>query len=356
MGYLVLDHIAKRFGTREVLRDITLDIDAGAFCVILGPSGCGKSTLLNIVAGLEEPTEGRVILDGRDITALPPHRRDIAMVFQNYALYPHLSVYENIAFGLRVRRLPDEEIKKRVTEVSRVLNIGHTLDSLPRQLSGGERQRVATGRAIVRDPSLFLFDEPLSNLDARLRLEVRKEFLSLQRRLHTTSLYVTHDQIEALSLGDMVVVIKDAVIQQIAPPKTLFEDPDNLFVAEFIGTPPMNIIEGEIRMENSTMSLVTGDFRLEVPPQARSPLERYDGTTVFFGIRPSAIHCAQNGYEGEIMLTEMLGEESLLYVRLSEGIEVRVMGPGSAGSGKRVHLRLDPQRMYFFDRNGTRIR
>jgi len=170
MGYLVLDHIVKRFGKKEVLRDITLDIDAGAFCVILGPSGCGKSTLLNIVAGLEEPTGGRVIVDGRDITALPPHKRDIAMVFQNYALYPHLSVYENIAFGLRVKRLPDEEIKERVSEVSRVLNIAHKLDSLPRQLSGGERQRVATGRAIVRDPSLFLFDEPLSNLDARLRL------------------------------------------------------------------------------------------------------------------------------------------------------------------------------------------
>ena len=356
MGYLVLDRIAKRFGKRDVLRDISLDIDAGAFCVILGPSGCGKSTLLNIVAGLEEPTKGRVILDGRDITALPPHRRDIAMVFQNYALYPHLSVYENIAFGLRVRRLPDEEIKRRVAEVSRVLNIGHTLDSLPRQLSGGERQRVATGRAIVRDPSLFLFDEPLSNLDARLRLEVRKEFLSLQRRLHTTSLYVTHDQIEALSLGDMVVVIKDAVIQQIASPKALFDDPDNLFVAEFIGTPPMNIIEGEIRMENSSMHMVTGDLRLEVPPQIRRSLEGYSGTTVYFGIRPSAIHCAQSGYEGEVALTEMLGEEDLLYVRLSDVIEMRVTGHGGAGSGERVHLRFEPERIYFFDRNGIRIR
>jgi len=185
---------------------------------------------------------------------------------------------------------------------------------------------------------------------------VRKEFLSLQRRLHTTSLYVTHDQIEALSLGDMVMVIKDAVIQQIAPPKTLFEDPDNLFVTEFIGTPPMNIIEGEIRMENSSMRMVTGEFRMEVPPQARRPLERYAGTTVYCGIRPSAIHCAQSGYKGEIVLTEMLGEENLLYVRLSEGIEVRVTGPGSAASGKRVHLRFDQERMYFFNRNGIRIR
>jgi len=238
VSYLRLDKVNKWFGRNHVLHDISLEVGQETFCVFLGPSGCGKSTLLNVVAGLESPTDGQIYLGGKDITRLAPHKRNMAMVFQNYALYPHMTVFENMAFGLRVRRMGQREIEDKVKEVSAILNIGDKLEHYPRQLSGGERQRVATGRAIVRDPNLFLFDEPLSNLDARLRLELRKGFLELQQRIRKTSLYVTHDQIEALSLGDVIVVLDEGQIQQVSPPQELYDEPQNLFVAGFICTPP----------------------------------------------------------------------------------------------------------------------
>lgn len=357
MSYLKLEKISKSFGSKVVLRDIDLEIDAGTFCVILGPSGCGKSTLLDIVAGLQEPGGGRVILDGTDITELPPHKRDIAMVFQNYALYPHLSVYENMAFGLRARGIRDEVIEEKVRKVSRTLDIEEKLDSFPKQLSGGQRQRVATGRAIVRDPKLFLFDEPLSNLDARLRLEVRKEFLKLQKRLKTTSLYVTHDQTEALALGDVVVVIKDCIIQQVSTPRQLYDKPENIFVAGFIGTPPMNIIKCTLTKSGGRLQLARGDFQLDVPTDKQEHLEKYKGESVYFGIRPQALHIDDRGHNGEILFVETLGEESLVYVKLPQSVEMRVVLRQERIDASRRNIRLsfDFRKMYFFNEAGSII-
>jgi len=357
MGYLKLEKISKSFGRKDVLRDICLEIDAGTFCVILGPSGCGKSTLLDIIAGLQEPTGGRVILDGTDITGLPPHKRDIAMVFQNYALYPHLSVYENMAFGLRARGVKNEVIEEKVREVSRTLDIEEKLSSFPKQLSGGQRQRVATGRAIVRDPKLFLFDEPLSNLDARLRLEVRKEFLKLQERLKTTSLYVTHDQTEALALGDVVVVIKDCIIQQASSPRQLYDRPANIFVAGFIGTPPMNIIKCTLKKSDGRLYLVSGDFKLDVPADKQEHLDNYIGKALYFGIRPQALRIDDKGHGAEVLFVETLGEESLAYVNLAESVEMMVvLRQEEAGTSRRnIRLSFEPRKMYFFDDAGRSI-
>ena len=358
MSYLKLQNISKRFGRKEVLRNIDLEIGATTFCVLLGPSGCGKSTLLNIVAGLEDPTSGRIYLQDKDITQLPPNKRDMAMVFQNYALYPHLSVFENIAFGLRIKRFKEEQIKTQVRRVSGLLNIEDKLDDYPRQLSGGERQRVATGRAIVRDPNLFLFDEPLSNLDARLRLELRKEFLKLQRRLKKASLYVTHDQTEALALGDIVVVIKDGGIQQISPPQEIFDDPHNLFVAEFVGMPPINIIELRADRVAGKVSLSGEHFRLAVPNTLQKPITEHMGEKIYVGIRPSAIRLADQGYPGRVSLVEILGEYCLAYIQLTEKIEIKaaVDRCQSCHEQDSVQVLFDPQKMYFFDQSGQRIR
>ncbi|MFC1599345.1 ABC transporter ATP-binding protein, partial [Candidatus Omnitrophota bacterium] len=317
----------------------------------------GKSTLLNIIAGLDEPTTGRIILDGRDITGLAPHKRDIAMVFQNYALYPHLSVYENMAFGLRARGVKNEVIKEKVKEASRVLEIEEKLDAFPKQLSGGQRQRVATGRAIVRDPKLFLFDEPLSNLDARLRLEVRKEFLKLQKKLKTTSLYVTHDQAEALALGDIVVVVNDCTIQQVSVPRQLYDKPANLFVAGFIGTPPMNIIECRLISKDNTLCLKRQGLEIRLPESIKEKLQERRGKKIYCGIRPTAIHIADKGYKAELLLLETLGEEQLAYFKLAEGVELRVVLRQDKALDKKdeFFLSFDFQKMHFFDENGTRL-
>ncbi len=358
MGYLELENISKSFGEDRVLSGVTLRVDPETFCVILGPSGCGKSTLLNIVAGLERPDEGRIVLDGEDVTGKPPHRRDIAMVFQNYALYPHLTVYENMAFGLRVKNVEQEEIEEKVRQVSRILNIEDKLSQYPRQLSGGERQRVATGRAIVREPRLFLFDEPLSNLDARLRLEVRKEFLRLRKKLKKTSLYVTHDQVEAMALGDVVAVINDARIQQCSPPGKLYDDPENLFVAGFIGTPPMNILKCRLVRKDGGLRLEHGDLTLEVPGLHADVLQEHIDREVYFGIRPSRIQLGEDGYPGTLTLVETLGDENLGYVEFGGGTEMRFLFSPDERSGREgeVTLRLDPRGMYFFDEQGGRIR
>ncbi len=363
MSYLRLDKINKSFEKRDVLKDVSLDIEEKTFCVFLGPSGSGKSTLLNIIAGLEEPGGGRVLLKGRDITALPPHRRDMAMVFQDYALYPHLSAFENMAFGLRARKMKEEVVKRKVEEVSRMLNIGDKLKKYPRQLSGGERQRVATGRAIVREPSLFLFDEPLSNLDARLRLDLRKEFLELHRRLKKISLYVTHDQLEALSLGDMIVVLREGAIQQISPPQELYNNPRNLFVAEFIGTPPMNILELDIRKESGKLRLSKGGLSLPAPEKLGAALRDRSDKSVYLGIRPSAVVLGPDAGKGghslqaEVRLTELLGEDTLIYARLPGGMEIRIassLKPEKREGGK-IDTSFPPEKMYFFNKEGRRL-
>jgi multiple sugar transport system ATP-binding protein len=358
MNELRLEDVSKRFGKTIALSNINLEIADGIFCVVLGPSGCGKSTLLNLIAGLEEPTTGKIYLGSKDITRIPPHKRDIAMVFQNYALYPHLSVFENIAFGLRVKGLKDEEIRPRINKITQTLNIEDKLNSFPRQLSGGQRQRVATGRAIVREPRLFLFDEPLSNLDARLRIELRSEFIKLHKQLKKTVIYVTHDQVEAMSLGEMVVLIKDGIIQQVSPPKELYQNPGNLFVAEFIGVPPMNIIELEISRYNNNLVLGKESLRFGIPQEFQRQLGRFVNKKIYLGIRPSGITLKDKAdISGEVIFMETIGEDNSARIRLSKTIEINVKIPETfkLKPGDIVHLDVEPSRMYFFDNSGDRI-
>ncbi len=352
-----LENLSKRFGRIAALSNINLEIPDGIFCVVLGPSGCGKSTLLNLIAGLEEPTEGRIYLGDKDITNLAPHKRDFAMVFQNYALYPHLSAFENMAFGLRIKGMKEEEIEAKVKRVSKILNIEDKLDSLPKELSGGQRQRVATGRAIAREPRLFLFDEPLSNLDARLRVELRAELIKLHKQLKKTVVYVTHDQIEAMALGEMVVLIKDGQIQQVSTPIELYYNPKNLFVAEFIGTPPMNIMKLKVSRDNGKLSLTKDEFRLGVPNEFQARLEKFLNKQIYFGIRPSNIGIAEKGQlKGEVIFIETIGEENFVHINLTDTIEINVkIEEHKLKSQDSVSINLDCSRMYFFDENGARI-
>jgi multiple sugar transport system ATP-binding protein len=358
MGFLRIENLSKNFARVKALSSLDLELDEGTFCVALGPSGCGKSTLLNLIAGLEEPSSGRIYLAGRDITHLPPHKRDIAMVFQSYALYPHLSVYENMAFGLRIKRLKDDEIKRKVMEASKILNIEDKLSKFPRELSGGQRQRVATGRAIVRDPKLFLFDEPLSNLDARLRVELRAEFIRLHRRLKKTVVYVTHDQTEAMVLGEVVVVMKEGRIQQVSSPEGLYEQPKNLFVAEFIGSPPMNIVEFEVSAQEGRLMLARGDFRLEVPVDLFQKLGRYINRKIYLGVRPSGLELSGEGnLRAEINFIETIGEDSFAHIKFAQDAEltVRIQKNSGLKTGELVSLRLDWRKVHFFDNTGIRI-
>lgn len=350
-------NISKNFGPVRALNNCTLDIPDGTFCVVLGPSGCGKSTLLNIIAGLESPTSGSLIIGARDVTNVPPHKRDIAMVFQNYALYPHLSVFENMAFGLRVRGEKRETIKEKVRDAAHALGIEDKLNELPGRLSGGQRQRVATGRAIVRDPALFLFDEPLSNLDARLRLELRGELIKLHRRLRKTMIYVTHDQVEAMVLGESVIVIRDGVVQQVSDPKRLYYDPRNLFVAEFIGSPPMNLIEGVIVQEAGALFFEKSSFRYELHAR-HGFMKRYLKERVFFGIRPSCVKIEDSPLKGSVSFVEMIDEESFVHILFGDDAKmtVRTDGANDPEPGDTVPARIDLDRAFFFGTDGTRIK
>jgi multiple sugar transport system ATP-binding protein len=282
MARIVLDNVTKVFGSEVVAVDgVSMEIADGEFMVLVGPSGCGKSTLLRIVAGLEELTDGEVVIGDTVVTDSAPRDRDIAMVFQNYALYPHMSVEQNLGLGLKLRHVPKAERRAKVVEVAQVLGLDQLLDRKPAQLSGGQRQRVAMGRAMVREPQAFLMDEPLSNLDAKLRVQMRAELARLRDTLHTTTIYVTHDQVEAMTLGDRVAVMKDGVVQQLDTPQTLYRSPANLFVAAFIGSPSMNLIQAEVRGDE----LLFAEYRLPVP--AGSGVERRDGATVVLGLRPA---------------------------------------------------------------------
>jgi ABC-type sugar transport system ATPase subunit len=338
MPELRLENISRDFAKTKALQNLNLSIKDGTFCVILGPSGSGKSTLLDIIAGLQEPTQGKIYLGNQDITELPPHKRNMAMVFQTYALYPHLSAFENIAFGLRIKGKRQLKIEEKVTEVAKILNIKDKLNKLPRQLSGGERQRVATGRAIVRDPALFLFDEPLSNLDARLRIELRAEFIKLHQRLKKTIIYVTHDQVEAMCLGEQVVVLNEGSIQQISTPEELYHNPQNLFVAEFIGTPPMNTIHNALVFQ----------------PALQKPLDE----NIILGFRASAAKLDPNGkVRGEVIFTETIGEDSFAHIRINPEIEitVKVSDTPLPKPKDQVSITLDPTKVYFFAPDGKRV-
>jgi sn-glycerol 3-phosphate transport system ATP-binding protein len=351
MATLELHGLRKSFGPIDVLHGIDLSLADGEMLVIVGASGCGKSTLLRLVAGLERPTAGRVVLEGRDVTQLDPSERDIAMVFQNYALYPHMTVFDNMAYGLRIRGLSRADIRTRVDEAAVLLGLGELLARKPRQLSGGQRQRVAMGRAIVRHPKLFLFDEPLSNLDAKLRLAMRAEIRRLQRRLGVTSLFVTHDQVEAMTLGDRLLVLHQGRPAQLASPMEIFSCPADTYVAGFIGAPTMNFLPATLARGGAAALLDTGLLL----PFADGRRPGTDGDKLTVGIRPE--HLVPGvGLEMAIDLVEPLGSETLVHGRLDGGdpLVVKLLGP-SAG-GERLSVAPQVEHMHVFDRaSGQRI-
>ena len=345
MATLVLENIRKSFGKTAVLHGVDLTLKSGEMLVIVGASGCGKSTLLRLVAGLEEPTEGRVLLDGVDVTNRDPAQRDIAMVFQNYALYPHMTVFDNMAYGLRIRKLSDAEIRRRVDEAAGMLELGALLDRKPAQLSGGQRQRVAMGRAIVREPKLFLFDEPLSNLDATLRVTMRAEIRRLQRRMAVTSLYVTHDQVEAMTLGDRLLVMHKGVPVQLATPMEVFLKPANTYVAGFIGAPAMNLLPGKLAQGGRAAELEIG----QTVVFADGPRAGADGMALIVGIRPEHLRLADEGLDVPVDLVEPLGSETVVIGKLENGTLLTVKLPQAHVTESSLRVRIPAEHVHVFD-------
>ena len=358
MTDVLLSGIVKRFGPVEIIKGIDLHVDSGEFCVFVGPSGCGKSTLLRLIAGLEEITEGRLSIGGRDMTQVPPANRGIAMVFQSYALYPHMTVAENISFGLRMANAPKAEIDRRVAQAASLLELGPLLARRPSQLSGGQRQRVAIGRAIVREPSVFLFDEPLSNLDAALRLQTRVELLKLHQKLGATMIYVTHDQVEAMTMADKIVVLNAGRIEQVGSPLDLYHRPANLFVARFIGSPKMNVIAARVASllpQGVRLSLPGGDsMDLVAPGIAAAP-----GAQVQLGIRPEHMLLGEGAghVPGVVSLAEHLGSETILHVDLPDGgsLVARADGLARQKAGDALSLGLPPAACHLFDAEGRTL-
>ena len=337
------------------IRNSNVDIKDQEFVVLVGPSGCGKSTTLRMVAGLEDISSGELYIDGKLMNDVPPKDRDIAMVFQNYALYPHMTVYDNMAFGLKIRKFPKDQIDQRVKEAAKILDIESLLDRKPKALSGGQRQRVAVGRAIVRKPKVFLFDEPLSNLDAKLRVQMRAEISGLHNRLKATMIYVTHDQVEALTMADKIVVMKLGVIQQIGGPMELYNEPDNKFVAGFIGSPPMNFLVTKVVKEGDKVYVDEGTFRLEVTPAQAKFLQPYVGKEVTFGIRPEDVEFSHQEIPGKtinghVSVVEPLGSETQVYVSTSKAKVVGKIDPSVIPEpDEKVALIVDMEKARFFD-------
>jgi multiple sugar transport system ATP-binding protein len=353
---LQLKAIGKAFGAVRVVSELDLDVRRGEFVVLLGASGCGKSTVLRMIAGLDEPSEGRVFIEGRDVTDLPPMARDIAMVFQNYALYPHMDVAHNMSFALELAGVDKAQIERRVQEAAAILNIGHLLARKPKELSGGQRQRVAIGRCIVREPAVFLFDEPLSNLDAKLRAHMRTELAMLHTRLGKTTVYVTHDQVEAMTLASRIVIFDKGHIQQVGTPSEVFNRPANLFVAGFIGMPGMNLLEGSVRADDGRAVLAGAGFAFPLAGDAPA------GQALIAGVRPQSLRPAAGApmLALEVDVVEYLGMESLLVGRLAGGGEDRVTAvvPGQRGDLLRqtVPLEIDPAALHVFDQaSGARV-
>ncbi len=364
MADVILDNVSKVFDGKVVaVADMNLHVGDREFVVLVGPSGCGKSTTLRMIAGLEDATSGTIRIGQRVVNHVAPKDRDIAMVFQNYALYPHLTVYKNMAFGLKLRGVPKGETDRLVREAAAVLGIEMLLDRKPRALSGGQRQRVAVGRAIVRQPAAFLFDEPLSNLDAKLRVEMRAELKRLHRRLQTTTVYVTHDQEEAMTLGERIVVMRDGVVEQVGPPLDVYNRPASRFVAGFVGTPPMNFLEGELLAEAARMVFEEGTFRLRLPAAMGAALAGCRGRPVVLGVRPEAMGIAPVGrFAGEanaipvqIGVVEPLGEKMDLYVATPRHPHVvaRVDARTDLAAGQRTELYVDMSKVHVFEPGGA---
>ncbi len=362
MADLQLKNIYKKYdGGVIAVSDFNLDIEDKEFIVLVGPSGCGKSTTLRMVAGLEEISDGELYIDGKLMNDVAPKDRDIAMVFQSYALYPHMSVFDNMAFALKLKKVKKDEIKRRVDEAARILGIEHLLDRKPRALSGGQRQRVALGRAIVREPKVFLMDEPLSNLDAKLRVQMRSEISKLHKKLATTFIYVTHDQVEAMTMGSRIVVMKDGIVQQVAAPTTLYDDPENVFVAGFIGSPQMNFIDAKIEAADGKVKLVFADKEVILPEGKAKVLEEkgYIGKEVIMGIRPENMHddpaFIATAEDAVITVhvdnTEMMGAETYLYLNIGNTIfTARVNRRSTAAVDQDIKIALDTNKIHIFDK------
>ncbi|MCR4732802.1 MAG: sn-glycerol-3-phosphate ABC transporter ATP-binding protein UgpC [Lachnospiraceae bacterium] len=364
MASITLENICKVYPNGfQAVKDFNLDVADKEFIIFVGPSGCGKSTTLRMIAGLEDISSGELKIDGKLMNSVEPKDRDIAMVFQNYALYPHMTVFDNMAFGLKIRKVDKAEIKKRVEEAAKILDLDKLLDRKPKALSGGQRQRVAMGRAIVRNPKVFLMDEPLSNLDAKLRVQMRIEISKLHERLGATIIYVTHDQTEAMTLGTRIVVMKDGVVQQIDSPQVLYSQPKNLFVAGFIGSPQMNFLDAKITANGNQVTATVGDAKLAVPADKAKALidGGYDGKTVVLGIRPEDIYDPENGtadielgnsIDATIRVYELLGAEVFLYFDYAgTQVTARVDPRTQAKTGDKMTFHLDMTKTHFFDKD-----
>jgi multiple sugar transport system ATP-binding protein len=352
MATVSFKNIKKSFGKTDIIHGISFDITDGEFVVLVGPSGCGKSTLLRMLAGLEEITGGEILIDDKVVNDLESKDRDIAMVFQSYALYPHMTVRDNMAFSLLLRKADPEKTNERVAHAAKILNLEHLLHRFPRELSGGQRQRVAMGRAIVRDPKVFLFDEPLSNLDAKLRVAMRAEIKALHQRLKTTTVYVTHDQIEAMTMADRIVVMQDGIIEQIGTPLELFDRPGNLFVAQFIGSPAMNVVKGVLHMDGNQSHVQAENTAWPALPVTSGQ----NGQAVHYGVRPTDITLTQagQGIAAQVVVVEPTGAETELLVKVGAfQLVVTLHGRTSAQPGETVYLHIDPAKTHMFDAAST---
>lgn len=362
MADVILKNIYKTYaGGVTAVKDFNLEIKDKEFIVLVGPSGCGKSTTLRMVAGLEEISSGELYIDGKLVNDVPPKDRDIAMVFQNYALYPHMTVYDNMAFGLKLRKVPKAEIDRKVREAAKILGIEEYLKRKPKALSGGQRQRVALGRAIVRNPKVFLMDEPLSNLDAKLRVQMRTEIAKLHDRLQTTFIYVTHDQTEAMTMGSRIVVMKDGVIQQVDKPQVIYDHPNNLFVAGFIGSPQMNFIDAKLEKKDGKVYATFKGFSIAIPDGILKKLkdDSYIGKDVVLGIRPEDLHdeevfleaYPESVIEAKVEVTELMGSETYLYLDLKgQSLTARVDPRSTARTGDIIKIGLDLNKLHLFDK------
>jgi multiple sugar transport system ATP-binding protein len=362
MSNVQYENMTKAWGDVIGVNNLNLEVPDKEFLVLVGPSGCGKSTALRCLAGLEEITAGNIYIGDRVVNDVPPKDRDIAMVFQSYALYPHMTVYDNMAFGLKLRKTPKDEIDRRVQEAAKILGITQLLDRKPKQMSGGQRQRVALGRAIVRDPAVFLFDEPLSNLDAKLRVQTRAEISKLHQRLGTTFIYVTHDQVEALTMADRIAVLRDGVLQQVDSPQHLYDHPNNVFVAGFIGSPAMNFFSGTITGGGDEMYVDSGGVRIRLPQhEVEQVSEEQVGREIIFGVRPEDIHHPQfkppgvteQLIEATVDVTELMGNEIFVYLLTSDeqSFIARVDPRANMRPGDKVQMAFNADKVHIFDRS-----
>jgi multiple sugar transport system ATP-binding protein len=363
MASVTYEHVTKEFGDVVAVNDLDIHIPDKEFLVFVGPSGCGKTTSLRLLAGLEEITQGDIYIGDRLVNDVPPKDRDIAMVFQSYALYPHMSVYDNMAFGLKLRKTPKKEIEQRVQEAAQMLGIGELLERKPKQLSGGQRQRVAVGRAIVREPYVFLMDEPLSNLDAKLRVQARAEISKLHQRLGTTVIYVTHDQTEAMTMGTRIAVMKDGLLQQVDSPQVLYDTPTNIFVAGFIGSPAMNFLDARLVERDGKMAAECRDFILEIPEDKADTYRPYLGQEVIFGVRPEDTHDPEYAPPGikrglvetKVDVTELMGNEVIVYLVTEHTQFLGRFDPRTAARvGNTMSVAFDMDRMHIFDKQTER--